>query len=230
MSRLRDAIREARSRFRAGYVSGPHATITRWSLFQKQDPPEPAHRLPFRTRTAEVVFLKAYDLMVKHPELGRDEVLRQAVREAGRPLHDLTPEDLRLLEIGIDAHMNGPPPNVSRTGGGPGSPGGPMRHTGPNVSRAATMERWGIRSKVRQLRELLAHPNAVGTNGMFSGGHSLPYPGTQTWTKKWTWDDTAPNPWEPEPEPDYEKEQPNPWLSLLRRKRSKKARQRASSR
>jgi len=225
--RIRELIQEARDLVSYTWmpvVSGPHPSTDTWDTLRKEPSPPPAQGLPFRSRSAELVFIRALELAPEYPELDESKLLRQAIRDLGIPAQDLTAEDIRLIEMGLELHMNGPPPAISRTGGGPGSPGGPMRHTGPNVSRAATVEH-RIRSAAKFLREFMAHPQALGTTGMFSGGQSLPYPGSSTFTKRRLWDDEAPNPWEQEPEPSPDELIPkkNPWSILLQpKKRSRK--------
>jgi hypothetical protein len=115
----------------------------------------------FRTKTAEVVFMAAADLILEFPQDNAAAILQRAVTRAEIPQWDLTPEDFRLLEMAIEWMQNGPPAVLSKTGGVPHYP---------------RLENMGIRTAVKQLREFLAHPVAFGTSGIFSGGYGMPYP------------------------------------------------------
>ena len=83
----------------------------------------PISSFPYRTRTAEVVWDMAKQLVPLHPELDERQIMALALQKSGVQAVDLTPEDWRLLEIAIESRKNGtlglPKPRIG------GSPGGP---------------------------------------------------------------------------------------------------------
>jgi len=152
-----------------GAVSGLHPGVP--PKFAGAIPEAPL--FPFRTATAERVFARARDMILEYPSDGPDAILHRALEHEPRPYYDLTPEDMQLLKMAIEWLQNGPPPPSARTGG---APGGPARFTGPNTSPPQS-EVVDLRTKADLLNEFMAHPVAVGPNGIFSGGHAMPYPG-----------------------------------------------------
>jgi hypothetical protein len=81
--------------------------------------------LPFHTAEARKVWDVARVIARKHPDNHGDQIIRQAMQQANVQSSDLTPEDGRLLEIGVNwaqTYRRGPvDPEDSRTGGGPGA-------------------------------------------------------------------------------------------------------------
>lgn len=81
--------------------------------------------LPFRSEVAPKVFDKATALMSADPRLQIQQAILQAIDVLQLTPGDLTPEDIRLIEMGLEQWQNGnlgqTPP---KTGG---TPGGPFR-------------------------------------------------------------------------------------------------------
>jgi hypothetical protein len=92
----------------------------------------PAAGFPFHTKTADVVFKKALELIKLHPDKKSSEILKLAIDKSQSPVTELTPEDGKLLDIAINWAQNG------KTGVGfnnriGGMPGGPFRSTTHSV-------------------------------------------------------------------------------------------------
>jgi hypothetical protein len=98
---------------------------------QMQNSPAPG--FPFHTRTAEIVFKKALELIPLHPEKKSAEILKLAIEKSQSPVTELTPEDGRLLDIAISWAQNGKA-GVGNNNRMAGTPGGPFRSTTHSVA------------------------------------------------------------------------------------------------
>jgi hypothetical protein len=78
---------------------------------------------PYRTQSAEALWLVVKDLIPKHPELDVLGLLRRGLESSGIDPLDLSAEDWRLLEMAVEWRKNGltglPKPRI---GGAPGGP------------------------------------------------------------------------------------------------------------
>lgn len=82
---------------------------------------------PFGTESAKKVWEKAQKIARQDPDAKESVVLQQAMDAARVPPIDLTPEDLRILDLAIHWALSGkstetPPKSNARIGGTPGGP------------------------------------------------------------------------------------------------------------
>ncbi len=61
----------------------------------------PLVSFPFRTKVAEAVWAKIPKIIEKNPDQTIDEIIRYATIEAGTHTYEMTPEDIKLLELAV---------------------------------------------------------------------------------------------------------------------------------
>jgi hypothetical protein len=84
---------------------------------------------PYHTQAAQQVYEKALELVGLYPLDNPTEILKKAVNASQiNPIMDLTPEDEKLLRMGIEWAQNGPARSKGNRIGG--APGGPFNSTG----------------------------------------------------------------------------------------------------
>lgn len=107
-----------------GYSTPPAVTdvVTPNSGAQPQIGPDDLRGFSYRTDSAKLVWKAAQMLVGAHPDKQPMEIVNLALEKAGVSQETLAPEDVRMLEMGVEWLQNGPPPPTTRSAGAPGGP------------------------------------------------------------------------------------------------------------
>jgi hypothetical protein len=67
----------------------------------------PSPAFGFRTKSAEEVWVYARKIAEAHPKEASSTIISKAIEQSGIPVSELTPEDMKLLEMAVNWYLAG---------------------------------------------------------------------------------------------------------------------------